>query len=263
MTETIATLETGQAQFSEMIRQTALDFHENLYLNITDGRLRLLGGASGGTVVVYSDYVEGDIESIEAEEEAHAIIDVETLEDYLPLFDDMPIKVEFISSNEDRRAEQLQISAGHTTEVGIALPASEEAYGSVPRQLPGMFDADNVLLNPSEERQVETTISTFTEELAKIVRIVDLREELEYYPISVENGQFTLDVGSAGSNYVNWELEGSVSGEDVSNLYGDGLPSVVKAVSGEVKLHLEQDKPMAIIKEGSYNTIRHVLGNAK
>jgi hypothetical protein len=133
---------------------------------------------------------------------------------------------------------------------------------NVPTDTPSLFNDENVLMNLEEQRPVETHVDTFTESLDKIIDAIDMREELEYYPIVIEDEELQLSVGSEQNQYVNVELQGTVEGPDVDNLYGSGFKEVVNALDGQLSLHLEQDSPMLILKEQSYGTIRHVLGPA-
>lgn len=266
MSETQATIKASKAQIREIMEQTAVGYHEKVYANTEDGRVRFLAGTPGGTVVAYNDYVEGDIEEINGE--AQAIIPVPDLLNYLSLAGEgtsSQVELVFVGSEDSPLAEQLKLSVpgSHSFEVGLTLPASESSMESVPTDLPGLFNQENVLMNQSEDRPVSTHIDTYTESLGKILEVVDLREELEFYPIVVEDGEFLLNVGSDQGNYVNAKLQGEAEGDDVDNLYGSGFSEVVKALDGNVTLHVEQGSPLQILKEGSYGTVRHVLGAAE
>lgn len=266
MTDTQATLEASKAQIREIVEQTAVGYHEKVYANLTDGRVRLLAGTPGGTVVAYNDYVEGDIDNIEGD--AQAIIPVPSLLDYLSLAGEgtsANVVLEFVGTEGTKLSEQLRLSVpgSHSFEVGLTLPASESSLESVPTDLPALFNDENVLMNQAEDRPVTTHIDTYAETLSKILEVVDLREELEYYPVVVENEEFLLNVGTEQGNYVNAKLQGDVEGEDVDNLYGSGFSEVVKALDGNVTLHVEQGSPLQIFKEQSYGSCRHVLGAAE
>jgi len=266
MSNTQATIEASKAQIRDIVEQTAVGYHEKIYANITDGRVRFLAGTPGGTVVAYNDYVEGDIDDISGE--AQAIIPVPKLLDHLGLAGEgsnSNIALEFIGSEGSTLAEQLKIGlvGSHSFEAGITLPASENSLESVPTDLPGLFNDDNVLMNQAEGRPVSTHIDTYAESLQKILDVVSMREELEFYPVVVENGEFLLNVGSDQGNYVNAKLQGEAEGDEVDNLYGSGFSEVIKALDGGVTLHVEQGSPLQILKETNYGTCRHVLGAAE
>jgi len=266
MSETQGTIEANKSQINEMINATAAGYHEEVYCKITDGRVRFLAGTPGGTVVAYTDFIEGDIERIDGEAEAK--IKVPALQDYIDLASEgtsSNLVLEFIGSENNQLAEQLRISAAgsHRFEVGLTLPASSSAMDNVPTDLPKLFDEDNVLMNQKEQRPVNTHIETYTETLKKILDVVDLREELEYYPIVVEDGHFKLNVGSEQGKYVNAQLQGDAEGDDVDNLYGSGFKEVIKSLDGQITLHVEQSSPLLILKEMNYGTARHVLGAAE
>lgn len=266
MTETQGTIEASQAQIHEIIEETSVGYHEKIYANFDDGRVRFLAGTPGGSVVAFTDYIEGEIESIEGD--AQAVIPVPDLLDYLDVAADgtsSTLELEFVGSEGTMLAEQLRISpaGSHSFNVGLTLPASDTTMENVPTDLPSLFDDDNVLINQAEERPVGTHIETYIETLDKVRDVIDLREEMNYYPIVVDEGDFLLDVGSERGNYVEAELQGEAEGEDVDNLYGSGFEEVVKTLDGQVTLHTEQNSPMLILKEKSYGTVRHVLGDAE
>lgn len=267
MSEVQGKIEATKAQIREIINMTAVGYHEQVYLNLDDGRVRFLAGTPGGTVVAYTDFVEGEIETLEGDD-LEAIIPVPELLDYVGLTSEGSsgtLELEFIKSEEAALAEQMRLSAGgsHSFEVGLTLPASESAMENVPTTLPNLFNEDNVLMNQQEERPVNTHIDTYTETLDQIIDTVELREELEFYPIVVENGQFAVDVGTSSGNYVTGQLQAEVEGEDVDNLYGSGFKEITNALDGQITLHVEQDSPMLILKELSYGTLRHVIGAAQ
>jgi hypothetical protein len=266
MSEELATIEASKAQIKEMVDETSIGYHEKIYADITDGRVRFLAGTPGGTVVGFNDYVEGDIEDISGE--ARAIIKVPDLMDYLSLATDgtsSNVLLKFVGSDSESLCEQLKVSPADSRqsfEVGITLPASDSTMESVPTDAPALFDGDNVLVNQAEDRPVTTHIQTYTESLGNILDAVELREELDYYPLVVKDGEFLLEIGSEQGNYVNAELQGEVEGEDVDNLYGSGFEEVIKSLDGQVTLHVEDGKPLQVLKEKSYGTVRHVLGAA-
>lgn len=266
MSETQGVIEANRSQINEIINATAVGYHEEVYCKISDGRVRFLAGTPGGTVVAYTDFIEGDIERIEGDAEAK--IKVPALQDYIDLASEgtsSNLVLEFIGSEDNQLAEQLQISAAgsHRFEVGLTLPASSSAMDNVPTDLPSLFNDDNVLMNQAEQRPVSTHIESYIETLQKILDVVDLREELEFYPIVVEDEEFLLNVGSEQGKYVNAQLQGDTEGDDVDNLYGSGFKEVIKSLDGQVTLHVEQDSPLLILKEMSYGTSRHVLGAAQ
>lgn len=266
MSDTLGTIEANRSQIEEIINTTSAGYHEELYVRVEDGRVRFLAGAPGGSVVAYTDFIEGDIDDISGDCEAK--LRVSTMLDHIDLAAEgtsSNLRLEFIGSAEAPLAEQLRISTpgSHRFEAGFSLPASQSALDNVPTDLPQLFDSDNVLVNQAEQRPVSTHIETYVEMMAKIIDVVDLREELEFYPLVVEDGRFVLDVGSETSDYVSGELQGEVEGDDVDNLYGSGFEEVSKALDGQVTLHTEQDRPLLVLKEMNYGTARHVLGPAQ
>lgn len=268
MTDTQASIEAAKAQIQDIINMTSVGYHEKLYLKVEgeNGRLRFLAGTPGGTVVAYTDFIEGEIESVEGE--AEAIVPVPALLDHLALASDGTsgtVVLEFVGSDEEGLAEQLRLSTAgsHSFEVGLTLPASESAMDNVPTDLPNLFNQENQLMNQAEDRPVTTEIETYTESLGKILETVELREELEFYPIVVDDEQFLLNIGSEQGNYVNAELQGDAVGDNVDNLYGSGFKEIVNTLDGQVTLNVEQGSPLLFLKELNYGTCRHVIGAAE
>lgn len=263
-----ATITTTEAQLKEVLDATSVNYHEELYLNIDEDRVRLLGGAPDSSSGVYVDFVEAFVESISGATEAY--VDVAQLENYLSVLSEGPsttLEVSFLGSDNDRLANQMAISPEDGSgEVTLMLKSGERVMESVPTQLPKQFDQNNNFLHPVEDRPAKVHIETYVDEVRRIVDAVDLQESLEYHPIVVNGQQFILDVGDERDEHVSVKLKGDVDNEDdhdVDNVYGGSFKQVIKQLSGTLFIQVEDESPVHLLQEKNHMTIRHLVGTAR
>jgi hypothetical protein len=220
----------------------------------------MIAGSPGNVVVVYSDYTEGAVEELQGS--CEAMISVSDILDILSLIGDRnsEVKLTFEGVEGSRLAQRLHIEG--QLESGLLLPGSESVLEKVPLDLPNMFDDDDRLLNPDNDMEpAGTHIETFVSSLDKITDVVEMREELNNYPVVVENGTFRLDVGNRSQNFIAGELPGEVKeGDDFRNLYGEGLEKLSGQLSGDIDVYAEDGSPICVVKERSHGTIRHIVG---
>lgn len=257
-----AKIEGSVNQIERMLTETAVGYHDNPYVNISDGRIRFIAGSPGNVVVVYSDYVEGSVESIEGDTEA--VITVSDILDTLSLIGDRnsQVTLKFEGVEGSRLAQRLRIEG--QLESGILLPGSESVLSRVPLELPEMFTEDDRLINANTGDPAGTHIETFVNSIEKITEVADVRGDLSNFPVVVKNGEFRLDVGDRNQNYISGSLPGTVvEGDDLANNYGEGLKKIAKELSGEIDVYVEDGSPICIVKERSHGTLRHVVGPAE
>lgn len=262
-------LTVTQAQFENMLDVTTVGHHEEVFLSIDGGHVRLLAGTPGGSAGTYVDFVEAYFEDVEGSTEAYfAAPEVLSYIDLVSDGSSNKLDVTFLGTESDRLANKVRIEPANDAsdfEVSMMLPSGSSVIESVPGQLPGRFDNDHVLMTapPGEdERPLATTVETDVAQLYKIVNAVGLRDELDYYPIVVQDGEFRLDVGSEDSEKINAVLNGTVSGPDASNSYGGHFKETVNTLDGSLELHLDKGGPLQILQKNSHATIRHLYGNA-
>lgn len=261
-TDVQAVIEGSVNQIEKMLTETAVGYHDNPYVNISDGRIRFIAGSPGNVVVVYSDYVEGSVDSIEGDTEA--VIKVSDILDTLSLIGDRnsEVRLEFEGVEGSRLAQRLRIEG--QLEAGILLPGSESVLSRVPLELPDMFTEEDRLINANSGEPAGTHIETFINSLEKIVDVSEVRGDLSNFPVVVENGEFRMDVGDRNQNYIAGALPGTVvEGEDLANNYGEGLKKIANQLSGEVDIYVEQNSPICVVKQRSHGTLRHVVGPAE
>lgn len=263
-----ATITATEAQLKEVLDETSVGYHEELYLNIDDDHVRLLGGAPDSSSGVYVDFVEAFVESVEGGTEAY--IDVAQFENYLSVLSSGPstvLEITFRGTDNDRLANQVKISPEDGSgEVSLMLKSGERVMESVPTALPKQFDQNNNFLHPVEDRPAKVHIETYVDEIRRIVDAVNLQESLEYIPIVVKGQQFILDVGDENDEHVSVSLKGDVSNEDdhdVDNVYGGSFEDVVKKLTGTMYVQVEDGAPVHLLQEKNHITIRHLIGTAR
>lgn len=270
MTDTQATIQAKAQKFESLIVQSALAktggdppwVHSDIYLDVSEerGTVDVMVQAGGGSVNTYCTFRESYFEELEGE--ATAMLDVQaTLERLGIASDGGRMSFSFVGPDEDELAERL-VAEG-ALEMSVTLPASEKALENVPRDIPERFNEDEQFLSPSGNPH-KTYVDTTVDQLATTIETVALEDTLDYFPVTVEDGEFTLNVGD-DLDYLRGELQaGAVEGPDLQNWYGPGFePAFDSTLSGDVQLQTTPGEdggyPMAVVQEDEDKTIRHVL----
>lgn len=262
-----ATITVTEAQFEEMLNVTTVGYHDEVYMKVDGGRVRLLAGSPGSSAGTYTDFVEAFFEDVDGSTEAY--FDADEILSYIELVSGGPsskMDVTFYGSENNRLANKMVVTpvgGGDDFEVSLVLPSGSSVIESVPGNLPSAFNKENRFVAPNSEEPLSTSIDTTISTLQKINNAVSLREELDYKPITVQDGDFRLDVGDESSQKISARLEGEVEGPDVSNVYGGHFDEIVRALEGQVILYLDEGGPLEVLQEKNHMTIRHLLGSAK
>lgn len=283
MTETHATLRGSVAQMKSMLQEASLSGdteHDDLYLQVTDEKVRIIQAAPGEVVLTYCTFehdwfddvdivrdahtIEYDNGDEEMEVHAEAILNVENTLNYLSLAsDDGTLVIEFSGSTDRRLASNVKFEGA--IETGIRLPGSQDALDTVPIWLVDRFTDDDRYTNSTGDKTLPTIIDTKVSSVQRIVEAVEMDRDADFYPISVEDGDFRMEVGEEERGYARGSLHAnSVEGPDVENNYFDGFEEIFSVLSGSVTLQTapaEGGAPLAVIQDGDHGkTIRHVNG---
>jgi len=265
-----ATLTVTKAQFEELLDVTTVGYHDEVYMNIQGGRVRLLAGSPGSAAGTYTDFVEAFFEDVdETAGKTEAYFDADEVLSYIELVSSGPsmkMDVTFLGSENDRLANRMVITpAGNdeSFEVSLVLASGQSVIDSVPASLPQQFDNQNRFVPPNGDEPLGTEIDTTIGSLQKINNAVSLREELDYKPITVKDGEFRLDVGEESNQKISAQLPGKVTGDDVSNVYGGHFDEIVRSLEGGVFLYLDEGGPLEVLQEKNHYTLRHLLGSAR
>lgn len=266
MSETKATITATAAEFKYLIVRSALDktggdppwVHSDIYLDIDEESVDVLVSAGGGSVLTYCTFDSSFFADIEGE--GVALVEVQPTLDRLGVADGGGrMEFEFVGPEDGDQAETLV--ANGALEMSVSLPAAEKAMEKVPADLPERWDDEEMFLSPSGNRH-KTVIDTASKHVRKIIEAVDLHDNLDYFPIAVEDGEFYLDAGD-DLGHLRGELRASVSGPDLKNWYGPGFEALFTTVDGQVVLQTTPGDgggyPMAVVADEPDHTIRHVL----
>jgi hypothetical protein len=105
-------------------------------------------------------------------------------------------------------------------------------------------------------------IETSTGALDKIIRAVELvyddDTEFYQYPITVDGGEFIVDV-SNGSSASGILPSRKVEGQSCHNSYGSRFTKAVNNLSGEVELHTVPKGPLAIVERNRGHIYRYII----
>lgn len=262
-----ATIQVKASKFEAMLIQSALTnkgsdppwVHSSVYLDIQPDRVDTIVSSGGGSVNTYCTFEEDYFDSLDGTTEA--ILDVQPTLDRLQVAaDGGRTEFTFDGPEDGRLSETLE--AQGALKMGVSLPASEKVLEKVPGELPTRWDEEERFLSPSGNAH-QTFIDTTVEQVAKIIDAVGLDDNLDYFPITVADGEFSMNVGSA-DDFLSGELKGDVEGPDLQNWYGPGFEAAFEhTLSGDVQLQTtpgeEGGNPMAVVQDHQDKTIRHVL----
>lgn len=271
--EELATIQGPSQKIREVVENTALagrgdPFHSDVYVNVQEGWLNLIVGSPGNVVLSYCTFTEAyldDISVADEEQGAEAIFDVGDFLSYLDFASDGgDVELALRGEPDERLATVLEVTGSLNTRV--MLPASESILEEVPLGLPERFNDDEEFTSADDpDETLPTTINTDVEQIRRIIEVVDYDPETEFYPITIEEGDFTLDIGTDAERNAVWgDLDAhSVEGPDLSNYYHEGFESLFGTLSGEVTMQTAPGgAPLATVQD-SYDgmTLRHILGN--
>lgn len=279
--ETLAKIEGPSQRIKSAVEQAALagkgdPFHSDVYLNIRDGIVNTLVGSPGNVVLSYCTFSESYFDGIDVEtdeplagtdddgrDSVEAIINVADFMSYLDFASDGgTVRLSFRGQPGDRLATALEMTGALNTRV--MLPSSESILDEIPTGLPNKFDPDENFTGSPEDSRAE--IVTDTSQIQDIIEVVDYDPEIEFYPITVEDGELVLNVGSEDAPDRN-SVWGSLDAKsldvpvDFDNQYHEGFEPVFNTLSGEVRMQTNPDSPVVVVQEDSGRVARHMLGN--
>jgi hypothetical protein len=269
--ETLATIEGKAQKIQKAIEELALAgssdaFHDDVYLNIRDDVVNGVVGSPGNVVLSYCTFtshlddatVEGDLDSVEA------IIEVNKFLSYFGFATDGgDVRLTFRGSPDDRLATAVEITGALNAR--LMLPNSESILDEVPMGLPEDFN-DEERYEPEEGQEPPVKIQTDTDVVERIIEVVDYDADLDYYPITVEDGDFALnaaqeDAPDRDSVWGSLQAESVESPEDFTNHYHEGFEEVFGTLSGSVELQTAPSStPMVVMQKADGRVLRHMLG---
>lgn len=277
----LATVEGPVQKIREVIEKTALagrgdPYHADVYLNIHPaGVLNAIVASPGGVVTSYNTFTDDYLDDIDSEQDdgTQAIISVARFLSYLDFASDGgDVQLAFRGEEDATLASVVEVYGALNTR--IMLPASESVLDDVPTGLPARYDDDNVFQSAQEGKGgLPTQIKTTAEQAQRIVEVVNYDPEVTFFPLTLEAGELTLDIGREDERDAVWgDLEGEVvenpeddEGESVPvhNYYHEGFEELFDTLAGEVWLQTAPGgAPLCVVQDG-YNgmVLRYTLGN--
>jgi hypothetical protein len=274
--EELGTIRGPSQRIREIIAQTALagrgdPYHSDVYVSVSDGRVDTVVGSQGNTLLTYCTFTDDALSEVNVEaedvEQVQGIFHTPDFLSYLDFASDGGEVLLTLRGNPDNElASVLEVTGALNTRV--MLPTSDSIMDDVPLTIADRFDSENNF--KGQEGTLETTIETDTEQIQRLIEIVEYDPETEFFPITIEETEdgdfdFTLDIGrDSGRNAVWGELSADVveSEEAFQNNYHEGFEPVFDTLDGDVSLQTAPGgAPLAVVHERDGVTIRHVLAN--
>lgn len=272
--EELATIQASAQNVRTLIQQTALGgtgdpFHSDLYLNVHDaGAVTAIGGQPGGVTQTYCTFTEPHLTDVSSvhEDGTQAVVDVADFLTYGLDFasDGGELEVAFRGDEDSDLASVVEFYGAVNSRV--MAPVAGDVLEEVPTGIVDNFpEGDGQYVSVEKDKAFPTNIRVDAEQIQRIIEVVDHDPSTDFYPITVEDGELTLDVGrDEGRNAVWGDLQAeSVDGPDVNNQYKKGFEEVFNSLSGEVWLQTAPGgAPLCVAQEGHDGmVIRHVIGN--
>jgi hypothetical protein len=280
MTEvTKATVTAKANRLETMIKKAALKggagdpVHSEVYVNLGGGEARFLASKQNNSVISYSAFGSGFLDTVEVNSDslvdenngtAEAIVNVEDFLTYLNYAQDDPsatVELTLLGEEDDRLAHALQFHGAIQTRV--MLPASEKNLEQVPTAAVDRFDPDTHSFLKSDGEPMDARIETNVKEINRIVEIVDNDEDTKFYPITIQDGELYLSVGKDERRNAAWGALNAkeVDGPDLSNQYNQGFQELFDTLSGTVRIETEEDKPICVVQDAREGQVlRNVIG---
>lgn len=283
MSETeLGTIRGPSQRIREIITHTALagrgdPFHSDVYVSVTEGQVDTVVASQGNTLLTYCTFTDDALSEIKVsqddEDNAEAIFNVADFLSYLDFASDGgEVELALRGEPDNRLASVLEVTGALNTRV--MLPTSDSILDDVPIQaMFDRFDSENNFTGNSGA--LGTVIETDTEQIQRLIEVVDYDPETEFYPITVSQVEgsddddpefeFALDIGrDTGRNAVWGELSAqSVTSEsELQNNYHQGFEPVFDTLGGDVTLQTAPGgAPLAVVQERDGVVLRHVIAN--
>lgn len=289
-----ATIRGTAQQLREMVYEASGGYHDDLYMRVQGDQnlVQFLAQTNNRQVMSYSTF--SHLEHVEGDAEAVIPVgldnDTKGYLDYLSIAEGTD-KVEMTLRGEEQD-DDPPLASYWSAEGGlnatIRLPFSENDLDAVPWGLPkrwtddgryvssAALDEDGEIDVESEEELdnhtpptvIETTAATLRE---KVIETAEFVDGVNYYPVTVENEEFTLFLqGNDGDDKIEGEVNAeSVTGPDVDRAFDEGFEELFGELEGPVTLSTapgpedpDAPAPPLVVTQTHRQdrTIRHVLG---
>lgn len=294
MTETLATIRGTAQRLNEMVRQTAANYHEDVYLRVLDDRVEVLMQTNGRQVVSYCTFNEDHFKEIDGEAEAILPVggkgaDSNGFLDYMAFAEsEGTVEITFLGDEDAELAERWRAEGALNTE--LRLPTSDDDYAQIPFDHPPRWTPDNQYASKAcltddgtlpEDEDEWVTGSVVIETDAEIIKTqiiepADFADGVNYYPLVVEDGEFVVRVEGSQRDDSIWGVVNAekVEGPDVEREFAQsgkdakgGFKEVIGTLDGSVRLQTapggsgDVEPPVTVVQDHRDDrTIRHLIG---
>ncbi|UBF23083.1 DNA polymerase sliding clamp PCNA [Haloarcula virus HCTV-16] len=280
MTEiTKATITAQAGRLEQMIKKASLKassgdaVHSEVYVNAGGGEARFLASKQNNSVISYSTFGAGFLDTVETDQEAlvednngtaEAIINVEDFLTYLNYATGDPsdtVELTLLGEENDRLAHALQFHGAIQTRV--MLPASESNLDEVPLDAVGRFDDDTHSFLTGDGERMPALIETSVSQIQKIIDIVNDDDDTKFYPVTIQDGELYLSVGKDERRNAAWGAlqADTVEGDDLSNEYNQGFEELFGTLSGDLRIETADGMPICVVQdEYEGQVLRNVIG---
>lgn len=263
--ETLATLRAPRAVVERMIRLASLQteagaYYDEMLIRVTEDGVETPAGKRETSLAAYCTVDEAvfDDVSLSIDDGATAIFDIDATLGWLDWLDGDPVEVVVLGDPQQAFAGTVELRTDEET-VRIACRHGPEVLSQVTMELPSRFDEDGQF-RLEDGSVAPTTIETTGATLERIADAVELADTVQGYPLTVTDGQLTLEVGSELSFSHAWtDLDGDVTGPDLENQYGVAFAAIAAALDGPVTLQTGPSEPLVVVKTHDHFVLRYVL----
>jgi len=272
--EELATVRASSQNIREMVKKAALagradPFHSDLYLNVhPEGFVSAIGGKPGAVTQSFCTFTEPYLNEIETDIDggAQAIVNVADFMTYGLDFASDGGEIQFALRGDPEKELASAIEFYGAVNARTMLDVAGNPLEEVPTGIVENFpDGDGKYVSTEKDKPFPTNIRVDSEQIQRIIEVVDHDPQTDFFPITVEDGELTLDIGrDEGRNAVWGDLSAnSIEGPDVSNQYKKGFEEVFKSLSSEVWLQTAPGGvPLCVAQDGHDGmVIRHIIGN--
>lgn len=288
----LATIRASTQRLNQMIEQGSGDYHEDLLIRVVDGRVETLMQTNGRQVVSYCTWEEGYFDEVSGEVEAIVPVggsgmDQKGFLDYMDFagIEGGTVEITFLGEGEEGKSAPLAThwKAEGALNTKLRLPSSQDDLSEVPWDHPPRWTPDNQYASkkclnddgtlPDDEDEwivgpvvIETTAAVIRD---KIIEPADFADGVNFYPVTTEDGEFTLNVEGSQQDDSIWGSVNAekVEGPDVSREFQPGFSEIFGVLEGPVRLQTapegsgEVDPPLTVVQdELGDRTIRHLIG---
>lgn len=260
-----------QTLFSQSsIGSNGMGMFAEVYVNIRDGVLHVVGSDSTASTFSYCSFTEPYLEDVTISDDAtpieggedpsvQAVLPIGTFLEYMSIGDTGgTFEISLLGEPEDDYAKVVRISGALNCEFYIPHGGLD-----VPLSLVERFN-ENERFELPEDGELSTNITTQSSTFGTIMDAVEMDDSLHHFPVNVEDGYLTVNTSGEDRRDSVWgNLEDAeVNGPDVSGEYKKGFAETFGTLSGEVDVAFSGgDSPLSVVQNNvDGRTVRYVLG---